>query len=182
MEIIFEILDKNKHHKADFDCGEESLNKFIRQYATQHQAKNYSTVYVASTGISNPNHVLGYFTLSNSCFLKDRIANEANKSPYSSIPAIKIGRLARDINLTPKGFGEVLLLEAIERCVKASKTSAAYAIEIDAVNTQVVKFYKKFGFIQFLDNPLSLYIPIQKLQECLQLSSMHDYAELISKS
>ena len=36
-----------KHQRDDFDCGEDSLNRYLRQYASQHQKKDIGRVYVA---------------------------------------------------------------------------------------------------------------------------------------
>ena len=44
--LTFEPLQPH-HQRAVFDCGEESLNRYLRQYASQHQRKNIGRVYVA---------------------------------------------------------------------------------------------------------------------------------------
>ena len=38
MDLIFSPLGKT-HDRKSFDCGEQSLNEYLHQYASQHGAK-----------------------------------------------------------------------------------------------------------------------------------------------
>ena len=41
-----EVLQAH-HQKKSFNCGQDDLNKFIKQYASQHQKSGTSKTYVA---------------------------------------------------------------------------------------------------------------------------------------
>lgn len=41
-----EVL-QDHHQKKSFNCGQDDLNKFIKQYASQHQKSGTSKTYVA---------------------------------------------------------------------------------------------------------------------------------------
>lgn len=62
MPLLFELLG-SYHKRDDFNCGEAPLNRYLRQYASQHQKKNIGRVYVA-VEVGQPK-VLEYYTLAN---------------------------------------------------------------------------------------------------------------------
>ena len=69
---------------------------------------------------------------------------------------------------TNPGFGEYLLIDALKHIYKmATEQVGIYAIDVDAINPQVKKFYQKYGFIEFLDEPDSLFITIDMLKKLL---------------
>ena len=77
---------------------------------------------------------------------------------YPEIPAILIGRLARDI--TYPGVGSLLLADAITRCVRAAKEIAASLIVVDAKGPAATRFYKKFGFLSLPGLPDRMFLPM----------------------
>ena len=52
------------HHQREFfTCGEVTLDRYLKQYASQHQKKNLGRVYVAVK--EGDPRVWGYYTLAN---------------------------------------------------------------------------------------------------------------------
>lgn len=49
LQISIEPLNAG-HQREGFDCGEESLNRYLWQYASQHQKKNLGRIYAATAG------------------------------------------------------------------------------------------------------------------------------------
>ncbi len=105
--VIFELLDGTIHDRASFDCGLPVLNDYINNYATQHQNKNLTKVHVATNSLITIKPIYGYYTLCASEIYYESIPKQISKKLPNNytIPSIKIGRLARDINITPRGFG-----------------------------------------------------------------------------
>lgn len=80
---------------SDFDCGEESLNVFLTNHlARQHNARILRG-YLLITQTPKPK-VVGYYTLSGSCFEKETLPSNTQKRkvPYVNVPSITLGRLA----------------------------------------------------------------------------------------
>ena len=57
MKLIFEKLSRD-FVRADFDCGIESLNEFLKRYALQNLKKNVNVTIVAVSE-DNPKKILG---------------------------------------------------------------------------------------------------------------------------
>lgn len=157
--IRIEQLAKG-HNREFFNCGEERLNNYIRKQASQDIKKHVSAVYVAVTE-TNPSHIIGFYTLSAAQIVFSDLPDDLARSlpRYPNVPAYRIGRLATDNAQQGKGIGETLLMDALFRCF--NKEIPAVAVIVDAKNEQVVSFYKKYGFIQFPEQPLKLFISMK---------------------
>ncbi len=62
MALKIEPFDSRKHLRANFSCGQTSLDNYIREKASQDLKKKVATVFVL-TDDPNPD-VLAYYTLS----------------------------------------------------------------------------------------------------------------------
>lgn len=164
--LIFEKLDPQKHERINFDCGEESLNIFLKIYASQQQKQGFCTTYVC-VNENDPKIILGYYTVSASSIeASDADYISERKFPYQKIPTIKIGRLARDINTSQKGFGKFILANALKHCMDfATNHLGIWAVEIDVINEDVKTFYEEYGFKAIPGFPLRLLLPIKTLKK-----------------
>ena len=55
-----ELINKS-HNKKDFDCGNEHLNIFLKNYALQNDKNNSSRTYVSIE--RSTEKIIGYYTL-----------------------------------------------------------------------------------------------------------------------
>lgn len=105
-------------NKSAFDCGQDDLNCFIKQYANQLQKRNETTVYVAL----DESRIIGFFTLSAFMVMKQDDPQQMRRySPMQPIPAVLIGRFAVDSGYQGKGLGKDLLAFALEKVSQLSK-------------------------------------------------------------
>jgi predicted GNAT family N-acyltransferase len=71
----------------------------------------------------------------------------ARKLPrYPHLPAILLGRLAVDSTRRGRGYGELLLLDALRRGFEASDDIGALAVIVDAKDGGAASFYGQYGF------------------------------------
>jgi len=93
LSYVIEFLAEN-HNRADFDCGVESLNRYLRQQATQDIRRNVATVCVAADGAE----IAGYYSLANTGISPGILPDSLQKRMprYQMIPAVLLGRLAVD--------------------------------------------------------------------------------------
>jgi GNAT superfamily N-acetyltransferase len=73
--------------------------------------------------------------------------------------------LAVDKFCQGQGLGIELLVNALLRIVKASEEIGIYAVRVDAIDDQAKQFYLKHEFIPFIDNSLSLFLPLQTIKQ-----------------
>ena len=115
---------------------------------------------------NTPQRIAGYYSLSAASFEKSELPAQLSKRlPHYPVPAAVLGRLAIDGAHQGRGLGELLLLDAIRRVVRASETIAVYAIVVDAKNERAKAFYERYGFIAFSTAPLRLYLPLQTFKK-----------------
>ena len=165
MVLTINLLDGQKHIRSNFCCGKESLDTYIRKQASQDLKKRVSTIFVL---IDDPDmHILAYYTLSSYTVdiaaLDERFAKRLPR--YPALPATLLGRLAVDNDQKGKRFGELLLIDALKRSLGAAMQVASLAVIAEALDERALSFYIKYGFKQFSQEPMKLYLPIKSVEE-----------------
>ncbi len=155
------IRDIGRSSLSRFDCGENNLNTYLKQFAKKNDSLGIGRTYA----LIERSKVLGYYTVSMAQVEFQSLPKGALVSlPKYPLPAIRIGRLAIDLQSQGKGFGEYLLMDALSRSVRVSEEVAVFAVIVDAKNKRAKKFYLRYGFIPFEDSPLSLFLPISTIR------------------
>jgi predicted GNAT family N-acyltransferase len=165
MVLKIEPLDSNKHIRSDFCCGKESLDNYLRKQASQDLKKRATTVFVL---VDEPEqNILAYYTLSSYTIdITDLDTATAKRLPrYPLLPATLLGRLAVDLKQTGNRFGELMLIDALKKALSTTVTVASLAIVAEALDESAVKFYVKYGFQPFSQNPMKLYFPMQSVEK-----------------
>ena len=150
----------NQHDRTQFDCSVSILNDYLAKYAKQDVKRKASAVFVL-VNRADPKRVIGFYTLCATSVLLSELPEELTKKlpRYPEIPAILVGRLARDINFP--GVGGLLLLDAIARCVRVASDIAASLIVVDSKGDAATRFYEKFGFLSLPKLDGRLFLPMQ---------------------
>lgn len=161
-KLTIEIIDDfSKYDVSKFDCGEASLNTFLKSHLQrQHEGQILKAYFLIND--ANPNQVLGYYTLSGSCFERSALPSKTQqkKVPYSNAPSVTLGRLAIDKTIQRQGWGEVLVVHAMKVVHDASKAVGIYGMFVDALNSEAKAFYERLGFIPLVGpNEASLFYP-----------------------
>ena len=163
MSLRIEKLSK-VHKKSSFDCVNELLNRYIRQQAKQDVNRDLSACYVLND--VNEKKVLGYYTLSGNSIQRSEFPLELIKKmppSYINLPTILLGRLAIDKNEKGKGYGSILLMDALKKCVEISESLGILAVIVDPYDENAINFYKKYGFILIPSNN-KMFIPIKTIE------------------
>jgi len=151
---------------AMFDCGEPSLNVFFHRYARINDTLGIGRTYVALEAQSG--RVAGYFTISMGAVKSDALPEAARKRlPRYPIPTAHIGRLAVDAGFQGRGLGKLLLVEALSKALAASESVGVYAVDVVALHDRAKAFYLKYGFLEMLDEPLHLFMPLGTIRRVL---------------
>jgi ribosomal protein S18 acetylase RimI-like enzyme len=160
---IIEPLTTN-HNREAFDCGEESLNIFLKRYARQNAEKGFGRTFVAVK--ENEPTIYGYYTISSNSFGYEIVPENLPRYP---VPVVHLGRLAVDKSAQGQRLGRSLLAHALERSVVIAEQLGIYAVEVYALNQQAQKFYLDFGLTALKDDKFHLYITIKKIKQLLEL-------------
>ncbi|MEJ7617044.1 MAG: GNAT family N-acetyltransferase [Pyrinomonadaceae bacterium] len=148
------------HDRAAFDCGEPSLDDFLKRFARQNDEKGLSRTYVAV--LPGEPKIHGYYSISSGAV---RFNTMPEKLPRYPIPVIHLGRLAVDVNTTGLGLGKILLLDALKRAASVSKQLGIYAVEVYALNDAAGDFYFKYGFAALRDDERHLYLTMKAIRK-----------------
>jgi ribosomal protein S18 acetylase RimI-like enzyme len=148
------------HEVASFDCGEVSLNSFLQKHALANDRAGLGRTFVAVESGQKP--VVGYFTISTGSVKFNEVPDHPKRRlPKYPIPTVHIGRLAVDAKWQGKRLGAALLVESLRKPAKASTSVGVYAVDLVALTERAKRFYLKYGFIEMLDDPFHLFLPIQ---------------------
>lgn len=166
--LAVERLDR-RHDRTAFDCGQPTLNDWLKLRAGQFDRKNLARVFVAV----RPGEVtvLGYYALSTHHVAYASLPTDLAKGlPRIDVPVILIGRLAVDRTMHGQGLGTFLLADALQRILRFSAEVGLRGVEVDAINPAACQFYSKFGFVRLLDDPLHLFLPLQAINRARLVS------------
>jgi predicted GNAT family N-acyltransferase len=160
--VTIKHLEK-KHNKSEFDCGYNLLNDYIQKQAKQDVNRDLSACYVL---VNNEDIVKGYYTLSANSIKRDDFPEQLQKKlppSYVDMPTVLLGRLAIDNSIKGSGYGEILLLNALHRCLTISESLGTIAIVVDPIDEKAQKFYSKYGFI-LLPSSEKMFLPIKTIK------------------
>lgn len=155
---------------SQFDCGEASLNAFLAEHLQRQHRGKFLRAYALTTREEKP-RVLGFYTLSGSCFEKAYLPSKTQQKrvPYKNVPSVTLGRLAIDKHIQGQGFGELLLTHAMKTVYQASFAVGIHGLFVDALNDKAKNFYLKMGFIPLLaENEYTLFLPTKTFENLFE--------------
>ncbi|MBM4090262.1 MAG: GNAT family N-acetyltransferase [Planctomycetes bacterium] len=157
-DFVCELLER-RHDRRRFNCGVEVLNDYLVRAASQDVKRKAAAVFVLSPQ-SERSRVAGFYTLcATSIELSQLPPAMIKKLPrYPDVPAILIGRLARDLAFP--GVGSLLLADALARCVRVAHEIAATVIVVDSKGATATRFYDRFGFLSLPELPHRMFLPM----------------------
>lgn len=164
------------HHQLDeFDCGVDSLNRWLIHTARRADRQDTARTYVwTSRGDSR---VVAYFAITPTQVNRaDDGLSKAMSGGCDRVPAFMIAKLAVDKSIAGQGNGRQLVLDAIGRIVGVSQAGGGRLIVVDAIDDRAACFYEKLDFIPVNNNPRRLVMKIATASKALAIGarSCHD--------
>lgn len=156
------LLDKDKHDRNRFDCGIESLNNYLRVMANQQAKKDNTRTFILEDK-ENPQHIVGFYTLTVTPIDLQALPSALQKKHSSSTAGGLIARLAIDKRYKGQRLGEWLLIEALKKLLQASDSVGFPVVIVDAKDG-AKQFYEKYGFTAFQDAQSKLFITIADIR------------------
>lgn len=160
--LRIERLDPRVHNRGDFDCGEPSLNSYLRQLAGQHLRDGIATTQVLVDDEA-PSRVVGFYTLAAAqVALEELEVADRRRLPRYPVPAARLARLGVVRDEQGRGLGAALLQDAVKRCLALRADVGVRVLIVDALGERSAAFYRLYGFRNTADNALTLYLPLGK--------------------
>lgn len=157
------LFTKGKHKRANFSCGVDSLDRYLKEQANQDFKRDIAVPFVLIEK-GDPN-ILGFYTLSSFHVDLEELPNHIRKKlpHYPNVPATLLGRLAIHEEYQGRGLGEFLLMDALYRSLMQTNKIASFSVVVDAINEDARNFYLHFGFLSFPDNEERLFLPMKEI-------------------
>src|SRR5438105_902499 len=101
-----------------FSSGSEPLDNYFRRQVTQDMRRRVTACFVA---LNIEQRIAGYYTLASASVLLSDLPDPIQKKlpRYSSVPAVRMGRLAVDQCFQRQGLGGALLADALDRAARS---------------------------------------------------------------
>lgn len=168
MSYQYERLDKSRHDRTRFDCGNEPLNHYLRETARQSQEKGAAVCFVLVD--DETGSIAGYYTLTQHAIDAGDVDPEwfrsHRKLPRSEmLPATLLGRLAIDRHYQGQGLGAALLVRALETALAAAEKVAAVAVVVDPDGEAAARFCEHHGFRVLNEESGRMFITMDEIAE-----------------
>ncbi len=163
MALKIEVLSK-VHDRAIFDCGDMELNTFLQRVARQHSTKGISKTFVLVDS-ANQAEIIAYMTIVVCEVIAENIPHNWKRKYPRKIPAAKLARLAVTSNSQRKGYGEILLIDAMQKTLNVAENMGVAGLFVDAKHKQAKAYYSQFGFISMPEQLENLFLPLSTIEK-----------------
>jgi len=154
----------SEHDLSQFQCGEPTLDDWLRRRALQNEESGASRTYVICVG----NRVVGYYALAAGAVAHAEAPGRIRRNMPDPVPVMVIGRLAVDQTAQGRALGPALLRNGVLRTVLAAEIAGIRAILVHAISERAKRFYEKWGFIASPVEPMTLMITVAQAREAMR--------------
>ena len=151
------------HILDDFDCGNDTLNDWLKRRAIKNDASGASRTYV----VCHQRHVIAYYTLSTGSVQCTDTPGRIRRNMPDPIPVMILGRLAVHLDWQKKGLGGDLLADGVKRTLQAAEIAGIRAFVVHVLSEEAKRFYEQFAFQPSPTDPMDLMITLKDAQSNL---------------
>jgi len=161
--LLAPALISDDHEVNYFDCGEPSLDEWLKTRAIKNNVSGASRCFVTC----NNKKVVGYYCLSAGAISREFAPKTMRRNMPDPLPVLVLGRLAIDKKYHNKGLGSALLRDAMIRSVSVAEDAGIFAILIHSLSEQAKRFYMSRGCVESPLQPMTLFMTIQTIRRVL---------------
>jgi len=96
--------------------------------------------------VDDSDRVVGYYALAAHKVSREHVPTGIGRGGPIEIPAVLLAKLALTSSLRGSGLGAILVADALQRVVHATRTVGARLVVVDALSEKVAQFYEILGF------------------------------------
>lgn len=152
-----------KHDLSTFDCGEPSLNAWLKDRAPRNQGTGATRTFV----LVRDGKVIAYHALAAGSVHRAAATARARRNMPEPVPALVLGRLAVDLGWQNKGLGGELLRDAVLRAVQAADMVGIRVLLVHALSEEARAFYVRRGFRPSPLDPMTVMITLAEARNAL---------------
>ncbi|GGM02516.1 GNAT family N-acetyltransferase [Micromonospora yangpuensis] len=158
-----------QHDVEDFDCGVDSLNRWLIGHARSAAVSGTARTYVWTEEAPDP-AVMAYYAIAPTVVVRDQLSKKL-AGGSGDVPGYLLCKLALHRDLHGQKLGGELLLDALEKIVRASDEFGGRLIVVDAIES-AVDFYCRYGFKPVVGVPHRLVMKVATARNDLRLGSL----------
>lgn len=153
------------HHRLEgFDCGEPSLDDWLRRRARANQAAGASRTFVLCEG----DRVIAYYALASGAVTAAASPGRFRRNMPEPIPVAVLGRLAIDRRHQGRGIGRALFRDAALRVLNAAEMLGIRGILVNALSDEARAFWLAVGFEPSPLDPMTLMVTLADVRAAVR--------------
>jgi predicted N-acetyltransferase YhbS len=146
------------HQLNTFNCGETSLDEWLKRRAILNQTNGASRTFVV---VDKNQLVMGYYALAAGAVHHQDATRSIRQNMPGPIPVMVLARLAVDIRTQGMQLGAGLLRDAVDRSLAVANNTGVRALLVHALHERAKQFYLYFGFQASPVHPLTLMLRLK---------------------
>lgn len=136
---------KTYEDQSKFDCGNETINKFVKSSLKQQVKKRLSVAY-ALTDSAHKDRFVGFFTLAQHSIPLSLLTVFQVGSLPSTVPCSRLIMLGVRKDYQGQQLGSRLMKHALKLTKQVGETLGSFGLYLDA-DQDAVTFYAGLGFV-----------------------------------
>ena len=149
------------HHIDGFECGEASLDDWLKRRALANQSSGASRTFV----VADPDRrVYGYYVMAAGAVSHQMATSDVRRNMPGPIPVMVLARLAVDRRAQGIELGAALLQDAVNRTVTVAQNAGVRALLVHALHDRAKQFYEHYGFQASPQHPMTLMLRLSTVK------------------
>lgn len=130
------------HDTDEFDCGNETLDNWLKYLAPRNQREGSSRTWAVTDGAL----VVAYYASSAAVLTRAEATGRASRNQPDPLPAMLLGRLAVDREHQGRGLAAALLKHFLLKVLEVAGHTGVRIALVHAANDTAAGFYRHYGF------------------------------------
>jgi GNAT superfamily N-acetyltransferase len=147
------------HDVSAFECGEASLDYWLKRRALTNQLSGASRTFVV---LDENRFVVGYYALAAGAVAHESATGGVRRNMPDPIPVLVLGRLAVARRAQGLKLGAFLLQDAVFRAMAVSENVGVRALLVHALNETARAFYEHYGLQGSPLDPMTLMLRLHR--------------------
>ena len=148
------------HHLDDFECGEVSLDDWLKRRALANHSSGASRTFVV---VDQEGLARGYYAMAAGAVSHLLATSKVRRNMPDPVPVMVLARLAVDRRAQGIHLGASLLLDAVDRTIAVSRQAGVRALLVHALHDRAKQFYEHYGFQASPAHPMTLMLRLSAL-------------------
>ena len=149
------------HLLNEFECGQASLDEWLKRRALANQLSGASRTFVAA---GQDGRVYGYYAMAAGAVSHQQATSGVRRNMPDPVPVMVLARLAVDRRAQGIKLGAALLQDAVNRAVAVSHKVGVRALLVHALDDRAKQFYQQYGFQESPQHPMTLMLRLSAVK------------------